>query len=898
MTVPRDLRCEHVDYPLLAPGDAPRFSWTIDNNRRGVTQSAFRIEVREAIAHIREPSEEILETYPVVWDSGKVPSDHMCLVPYGGDPLKAGGLYVWRVQTWDDADAESPLSAPAHFAVEIGELEAAWIQKPAHVTYQSPVGRAKGEPIEAHAVYMRREFTLAERPVRAVAYICGLGCYELSVNGGRVGDSLLDPGQTDYSRFALYQAYDVTELVDLTTTVGVILGNGRYIHAYDYEFPKLICEFHVTFADGRQEVLASDESWRASHGPIRENGIFYGERYDARLEAAGWDAPGFSVEGWEPVTIVDGPQLLPGRLQPIRGTETVRAVRMYRSPDDTYVYDFGQNMSGIVRLRVRGAEGTEVRVRHAELLQEDGRLNRTTNRTAEATVAYVCAGGGWEEYQPHFTYQGFRYAEVVGYPGVPNLESLEATFVHSDVPKIGTFACSSDLLNRVHRNVIWGQLSNLMSIPTDCPQRDERMGWLGDAQLTAEEACFNFDMSLFYAKYLNDIDAAQKTDGSVSDVVPPYWSLYPADPAWGTALLILAWSVYWFYGDERVLEEHYEAMQRYVGFLASRADGHILRDLGKYGDWCPPGSILPKRTPMALVSTWYYYHDTMLLKRIAEVLRDSSEVTALEEQARQIKAAFNREFLGDHGYAINKMSPRDNSPSQTSNLLPLALDLVPDEHRAGVMGRLLYSVEHDYDDHLDTGIVGTRYLFDVLTRIGRPELAYRIATRKSYPGWGYMLSEDATTLWERWEKLTGSGMNSHNHIMLGSVDAWYYKAVAGIEPVEAGWKRIRFAPNPVGDLTWASAWVDTVRGRAAVSWEISRDPNTEQMRVSVEVPAGATGEVVLPAGSGATLVEGSTVLSDTGDVAGVTSVEHDGNAFHLHVESGAYYFVTSTSHTA
>jgi alpha-L-rhamnosidase len=543
-----------------------------------------------------------------------------------------------------------------------------------------------------------------------------------------------------------------------------------------------------------------------------------------------------------------------------------------------------------------------VRIRHAELVDEDGRLNRTTNRTAEATVAYVCAGGGWEEYRPHFTYQGFRYAEIVGFPGVPNLETLEATFIHSDVPKTGAFASSSDLLNRVHRNVIWGQLSNLMSIPTDCPQRDERMGWLGDAQLTAEEACFNFDMSLFYAKYIDDIDAAQKPDGSLSDVVPPYWSLYPADPAWGSALLILAWNVYWFYGDERVLEDHYEAMQRYVGFLASQADGHILRDFGKYGDWCPPGSILPKRTPMALVSTWYYYHDTMLLKRIAEVLRDSSEVTALEEQGRKIKAAFNREFLEDHGYAINKMSPRDSSPSQTSNLLPLALDLVPDEHRAKVVERLLYSIEHDYDDHLDTGIVGTRYLFDVLTRIGRPDLAYRVATQKSYPGWGYMLSEDATTLWERWEKLTGRGMNSHNHIMLGSVDAWYYKAVAGIEPVAAGWKKIRFAPTPVGDLTWASAWVDTVRGRAAVSWEISRDPNTEQLRLSVEVPTGANAEVVLPAGGEATLVEGSTVLFASGTsvdtVAGVSSIEHDGDAFHLHVESGAYYFVTSTARTA
>jgi alpha-L-rhamnosidase len=455
------------------------------------------------------------------------------------------------------------------------------------------------------------------------------------------------------------------------------------------------------------------------------------------------------------------------------------------------------------------------------------------------------------------------------------------------------------MLNRVHQNIIWGQLSNFMSIPTDCPQRDERMGWLGDAQLTAEEACFNFDMSLFYGKYVADIEAAQKDDGSLSDVVPPYWALYPSDPAWGIALLVLAWSVYWFYGDERVLEDHYEAMQRYVRFLSSQADGHIIRDLGKYGDWCPPGSILPKRTPMALVSTWYYYHDTMILKRIAEVLRDPSEAEALEEQGRQIRAAFNREFLEDYGYAINKMSPRDSAPSQSSNLLPLALDMVPEDKRELVVSKLLRSVQDQYDDHMDTGIVGTRFLFDVLTSLGKADLAYRVATQKSYPGWGYMLSENATTLWERWEKLSGRGMNSHNHIMLGSVDAWYYKTLAGIEPVEAEWRRIRFAPHPVENLTWASAWVDTVLGRAAISWEMSRDPGTELLEVAIEVPAGATADVILPARAQATLVEGESTIYHTGSsvdsVDGVSEIEYRDEAFHLHVESGAYYFVVSAS---
>ncbi len=718
-----------------------------------------------------------------------------------------------------------------------------WISMPNLANYETPTHRGSAL-VEYHASYFRKSFTVDKRPEEARLFVCGLGAFDAMLNGVKLGDHHLDPPQTHYSEVATYISLDVDTLALGENVLGVVLGNGRYVESYGYGQPRLRAYLATYFASGELVVVESDESWSCSDGPIEKNGIYTGETYNAQKEMPGWDQAGFdtSTAGrWINPKVVDGPPLSPMTMDPIRSTETLSAVSVIRPAPGTFVFDFGQNISGVTSLTVPACEpGITIRVRHAELIDEDGSLDPTTNRAAPAEDIYVTDGRD-ALYTPRFTYHGFRYAEVTGYPGIPTVDTLKAHFVHTDVPRVGTVSCSDKTINAIHRNTVWGQLSNLMSIPTDCPQRDERQGWLGDAQLTVEEAILNFDMMRFYRKYLRDIADAQREDGSVSDVVPPYWELYPADPAWGTAYPEIAWHLYWYYGDSDVLTEHYEGISQYVDFLRTRAVGGILRDLGKYGDWCPPGSILPKKTPMELVATWYFYHDTVLLARIAAVLGKREDTTRRTAEAEEILAAFNAEFLKEYGYEINKMSPRDTTPGQTSNLLPLALNMVPADKREHVVDRLLHAIRHQADDHLDTGIVGTRYLFDVLTDLGRADLAFRIATQSSYPGWKYMLREGATTLWERWEMLTGQGMNSHNHIMLGSIDAWFYRGPAGLRCAAPGWRKIEFAPQPVDGLDWTSCRVDTVRGVASSGWEKDGD----KLTLHVEVPLGATATVTV-----------------------------------------------------
>jgi len=516
---------------------------------------------------------------------------------------------------------------------------------------------------------------------------------------------------------------------------------------------------------------------------------------------------------------------------------------LYSPSPGIYIYDFGQNFAGWSRLSVRGPRGTEVSLRHSELVHEDGTLNTAPNQNAEATDVYILKGDGLEVYEPRFTYHGFRYVEVSGFPGVPNLNNVEGCVVHTDVENVGDFFCSNELLNRIHHNIIWGQLSNMMSIPTDCPQRDERYGWLGDAHLSAEEAAFNFDMAAFYTKFLKDIQLAQKDDGSLPDAVPLYLGrLYPADPAWGSAYMTLAWLVHSYYGDRTILEEHYSSLKKYIEFLRANSEGNILKKLGKYGDWCPPGSVIPKRTPVELTSSWYYCHDVNLLARIARLLGKKDDARRCSKLAEGTKEAFNKNYLEDDQYKAQRMSPAERSPSQTSNVLPLYLDMVPKEKKEKVLQSLLQSIVQEQDYHLDTGILGTRYILDVLTDNGCGHVAYRIVNQRSYPGWGYMVEEGATTLWERWEKITGGGMNSHNHIMLGSVDAWLYRVIAGISSLSPGWKRIRVKPQVFDGLDYAAARVKTVRGEAGVSWQKAKD----SFELIALIPVGSEGEVYIP----------------------------------------------------
>ncbi|MBM4160147.1 MAG: alpha-L-rhamnosidase [Ignavibacteria bacterium] len=903
MSIPRptDLRCEYLRNPLGVDATAPRFSWKLQHQERGQTQGAYQVLVSSEAETTRGQLGDL-------WDSGKVVSSRAVNIPYGGKPLVSGRRYYWRVRWWDKDGIVSEYSDPAFFEMGLlngSDWKAKWIGKKMVKEFTSRgstvLGQPLGEYIQAFGVYLRKEFSVKKRVQTARAYVSGLGWYELYINGEKIGDHVLDPAQTDYRKLALYSTFDVTEVLRASesssagrSAIGVLLGNGRHIKNYGYGTPRLLLEVAVEYEGGEKELVCSDTSWKACHGPLQENGMYFGERYDARLEMPGWDRPGFDDSHWEQAVEVEGTNVVSQMMPPIRLMQRLKPKTMHSPASGIYVYDFGQNFTGWAKLTVQGSRGSEVKLRHAELVHDDGTLNTSPNQNAEATDVYILKGEGIETHEPRFTYHGFRYVEVTGFPGVPTLDSIMGCFVHTDVERTGTFTSSHSLINRIHGNILWGQLSNLMSIPTDCTQRDERHGWLGDAHLAAEAAIFNFDMAAFYTKFLRDIQLAQRNDGSLPDTVPPYLGgLYPADPAWSSAYITLAWYLFTYCEDERVLHEHYDSMRRYIDFLRNNTERHIIRTLGKYGDWCPPGSIAPKRTPVELTSTWYYYHDTLLLSRIAAVLARKEDVAFYAQLANDIEEAFNREFLRGDEYAVNRFAPVDQSPGQTSNVLPLYLEMVPDEKKTEVLHRLLDSVANEQGYHLDTGIIGSRYLLDVLTNHGHGEAAFKVAAQRSYPGWGYMVQEGATTLWERWEKIEGGGMNSHNHIMLGSVDAWFYKYIAGIICLSPGWKEILFKPPLFGDLQSASAVLRTIRGDAAISWE--RRP--ERFDLKVTVPVTSSAEVCVPLVYEECVIrEGKTVLWDRSEakeprVREISRGVRKGAYVHFALGSGAYEFV-------
>jgi alpha-L-rhamnosidase len=891
---PADLRCEYLGDPCGLDRPGPRFFWRLNRPERGQAQTAFQLLVSS-------DRSKLLEETGDLWDSGKVISEKNHHMAYEGAPLAAFTRYFWRVRWWDNNDQASPFSDIAWFetgALNERDWQAKWISMDQPEQFRSNaitiLGHNMGEYYQVKAIYLRKEFKISGPIKSARAYVCGLGYYELRLNGSKVGDHQLDPGQTDYRTAALYSSYDITPYLQSENAVAVILGNGRHIRLYGYDYPRLFLQIHIEYQFGEQQCIFSDASWKVAHGPVMENGIYYGERYDARLEQPGWDQPNFDEHGWQNAIVVPGPKLAAQLMPPIRKTQTLRPKNISSPQPGLYIADFGQNFTGWVKITIQGPSGTEIRFRYAELLHDDGRLNIAPNQKAEATDVFILSGNGTEIFEPRFTYHGFRYVEISGFPGVPTPEQIEGCFVHTDVERSGQFACSNELINQIHQNILWGQLSNLNSLPTDCCQRDERYGWLGDAHLAAEQAIFNFDMANVYAKFLDDIRHSQKENGSLPDIAPNYLGpdgTHPADPAWGSAYLIIAWYLYWYYGDARVLEQHYPYMKKYVEFLRSQAEGHLIKKLGKYGDWCPPGSIEPKRTKLELTSTWFYYYGTQLLAQMAEVIGQTSDAEHYRNLAEQIKTAFNNAYFERDQYAGYWMSPVARSVDQTSNVLPLYLDMVPPDKKDAVLNKLLHSIINDHDYHLDTGIIGTRYLLDVLTDNGYADIAYRIATQRSYPGWGYMISEGATTLWERWEKITSGGMNSHNHIMLGSVDAWFYRAIAGISCLAPGWKKIRIKPNVVGDLKYATARVTTVRGDVSVAWQKLE----QSFEMICGIPVGATAEIYLPLSWQASrVIESGQILWEKGEsktrLSAVQFVGRKGEFLVFEIGSGYYQF--------
>jgi len=669
---PTGLRCEYLENPMGVDVRQPRFFWVLEHSGRGQAQSAYQMIV----------SSDPAAAAGDIWDTGKVVSAKSTQVVYAGKGLESGKTYFWKVTYWDKDGRESPWSDTARFDAglfERTEWKGSWIG-----------GRNQ----------LRKEFPLDGRVKRARAFVCGLGYHELRVNGRKAGGHVLDPGWTTYDKRVLYVTYDVTNaLRQGPNAVGVVLGNGKYGSR------ALLVQINIELEGGTRTSLVSDASWKAANGPILEDSVYNGETYDARLETPGWDRPGFDDKAWGPVEAVKAPAgVLSAQMMPaIQVVDTVLPVKMTSPQPGVYVFDMGQNFSGWARLRVKGPRGTDVRMRFVELVYDNGMINRENLRAARAEDHYILKGEGEETWEPRFTYHGFRYVELSGFPGTPMPDSIRGRVAHSAVRPIGSFVASKDILNRLQRIITWGQKTNLHSIPTDCDQRDERMGWMGDAQGTAEEAMMNFDMAAFYTNFVRDIRDVQDDKGRLSDTVPHIWGGEKADPAWATAYPLLCWYMYQYYGDTRVLEEQYDGLRKYVEFLRSQAENGLVK-FSSYGDW-----VAVEKCPGAIVSSFYYYYDVKILADAARILGKGQDAALYDRLAGDIRAAFNREYYdpktGDYA-----------DGTQTANTLPLFLGIAT-EKEGDAWGRLFDDIVYKHNSHLTTGIIGTKYIMELLTRI-------------------------------------------------------------------------------------------------------------------------------------------------------------------------------------
>ena len=889
---PRQLRLEYRDNPLGIDVAAPRFSWLAapaNAKARGLRQTAYRILVGSSESALRAGSGDL-------WDSGRVASADSAQIVYAGKPLVSRAAAFWKVQVWDQRGKASEWSSPAEWSMGLLQPEdwqAKWIGRDEPAGSEAPDRRLP-------ARYLRTEFTVGKPVRRAMVYYSGLGTSELYLNGAKVGDHVLSPGLTDYDKRALYVTFDVTrQLTAGKNAIGLILGNGRFYapraeRTRNFGFPKAILRLDIEYEDGSISAVVTGPEWKLStHGPILANNEYDGEEYDARRELAGWDRAGFDDSAWEAAQVVTAPAgaLAAQMANPLRVVQSLNPVSVKMVRPGVWIYDMGQNMVGWCHLIVSGPKGTQVQLRHAETLAPDGSLYVANLRTARATDIYTLRGEGSEVYEPRFTYHGFRYVELTAspVPAIPRAFELVGRVVHDDMQAVADFSSSSEMLNQIHHNVFWGIRGNYRSIPTDCPQRDERQGWLGDRSQVSRSESYMFDIAAFYTKWEQDLADSQRADGSIPDVAPNYWPLYNDDITWPGTFLFVPGMLYDQYGDRRVLERAYPAIKKWIeherGYLQ---DGLMPKDM--YADWCVPPedpklihSKDPARvTNRTLIATAYYYHLLRLAARYARMLDQPADATGYEALAEQVNAAFQKRFLKP------ATGVYDNA-TQTSSILPLFFNLAPAENRAALLASLVNNIVKVTDGHVGTGLVGAQFLMRTLTDNGRSDLAYEIATQPTYPGWGYMVSKGATTVWELWNGDTADpAMNSGNHVMqIGDLAVWMYEYLAGIrpDPANPGFRHVLIHPYPAGDLTFVKASHESLYGKIAASWK--RDGGA--FTLSVSIPPNTSATVWMPAKDAASVTESGRPVAHA---RGVKFLRTEGDSALFEIESGDYMFQT------
>jgi len=824
------------------------------------------------------------------WDSGKVVSDKSVNVSYEGSALNSGEKCYWKVRCWDKDDKASEYSKPATFEMGLlsqSDWEGKWI----------------GADVSISAPLLRKEFEITEEIKCARAYISGVGWYELYINGEKVSNHVLDPATSDYAKRVLYVTYDVTDMLkEGQNAVGVMLGNGWYSEpdwGNQYgDSPRLLMQLNIEFADASAVSVQTDETWKVSSGPITRNDLYCGETYDARLEKAGWTTVGYDDVDWDDALIKESPggKMVSQLMPPIKVNETIKPIKLTNPQPGVYVYDMGQLFGGWAKLHVKGPRDTQVTIKYADRISKESGLvdqERWLGRhTFPETDFYILKGDPkGEVYEPRFTYHPVRYVQIEGYPGEPTLIDLEGRVVYSAIDMSGDFQCSNPLLNQIHQNVVWTFTNGLFGIPLDCLHR-EHWAWTDPATVAGSLYPRKY-MPMFWTKWLNDIKDAQRDDGAVPDIAPSYPG-DRSDPAWGGNYPILVWYLHQYYGDNRILEEHYEGMKRWLDYLASIADGHIVTE-GHYGDHLLPGEapgkeeFISSETPPPLIWTGYYYRDASIVSQMADILSKPDDTEHYSRLARDIKDAFNSEWF-------NEDTNQYATGSQTANLFPLVLGIVPKSNEDGVLRNIIEDIMEKHGGHLHTGNTGTTCMIDALTDCGYGDVMYKVTATTTYPGWGYMVEQGATTIWESW----GRSNAADSMIMWATIDEFFYNDLAGIRGPDyhgpgymaPGFKEIEIKPHVLGDLTSASASIKTVRGMISSSWE--KDGNSLTLEVSIPVNSRAKVSVPKIGLENVIISESGKIIWKDGSYLGGVEGIKDGSESADHVTfdvgSGDYSF--------
>ncbi len=833
------LRTEYKTNPVGIDVTSPRFSWKLSSTERNVMQASYQIIVSSA---------ELFKPKTIIWDSGNIISDISHLIDYQGTNLQSRKRYFWKVIVRDNRNntAESAINYFETGMLNVSDWTAKWIEPEREID----ITASQPSPV------VRKIFVAKPKIVSARLYVTSRGLNELEINGQRVGQDVLSPGWTAYQSRIQCFSYDVTNLVKTgANAIGVTLGDGWYRGFLAWEKNRnvygqklaLLAQLHIVYSNGKEDIIGTDESWRANNnGPIRLSDIYNGESYDARLSNAAWSQAEFAdTTAWWPAKLGDYPKnnLIAPAGPPVRRIEEIKPIKIIKTPSGETVLDFGQNMVGWVRFRVKGEAGQTVKINHAEVLDQKGNFYVANLRAAKVEINYTLKGGEVETYEPHFTFMGFQYIKLTNWPTEPSLDDFVGVVVHSDMPVSGTFECSKPLINQLQHNIVWGQKGNFVDVPTDCPQRDERLGWTGDAQAFARTATFNKDVAGFFTKWLADVAIDQKANGAVPWVVPDVLKNGQPSSGWSDVATIIPTDMYQVYGDKRLLAAQYESMKKWVGYIKTNSSGNLWRTGFHFGDWLSyRGSNLQMGEPTTdndFIASAFYAYSAKLTSQAALTLGKTMEALEYSELYDKIKKAFNQEFVSPAGRLVCN--------TQTAYVLALHFDLFPENLRLQAVERLVKDIK-DHKNHLTTGFLGTPYLCHVLTRFGKNDVAYELLNQETYPSWLYPVKMGATTIWERWDgiKPDGSfqdaGMNSYNHYAYGAIGDWMYQHIAGIDWAEPGFKKVRIAPKPGGGITSANGSYESPFGTIVSSWSMAGS----QIKISVTIPANSSAQIILP----------------------------------------------------